>query len=107
VSPTVGAGCAATYKVVSQWQGGFQGEVTVKNAGTASIAGWKVQWTFPNGQSISQLWNGTLSTSGSGVTVTNLSWNGNLAANATSTFGFTGSWNGANGTPSPLTCTAS
>jgi cellulase/cellobiase CelA1 len=55
------------------------------------------------GQSITQLWNGALTTSGSNVTVKNLSYNGSLAANATTTYGFT-----ANGTPSTPTvsCTS-
>ncbi|MFI7708295.1 glycoside hydrolase family 6 protein [Nonomuraea sp. NPDC049480] len=105
-TPTAGpAGCTATYKVTGQWQGGFQGEVSVK-AGSSSISGWKVAWTFPNGQTISHLWNGTVSGSGS-VTVTNVTHNGALAAGASTTFGFTGNWSGQNGTPSPVTCTAS
>ncbi|WP_433436030.1 glycoside hydrolase family 6 protein [Nonomuraea sp. CA-141351] len=107
VTPTTGpSGCAATYKVTSQWQGSFQGEVTVKNTGSSPISGWKVGWTFPNGQTISQLWNGNLSGSGT-VTVTNLNWNGALTAGATTTFGFVASWSSQNGIPSPVTCTAS
>ncbi len=29
-------GCAATYRVVNSWQGGYQAEVTVRNSGTAA-----------------------------------------------------------------------
>ncbi|MEV0970299.1 glycoside hydrolase family 6 protein [Microtetraspora glauca] len=105
-TPPGGASCTATYTVTNQWQGGFQGEVAVKNTGLAAISGWKVTWTYANGQSISQLWNGSPSYSGSNVTVTNLNWNGALAANAATTFGFTGNWSGTNGVPS-VTCTAS
>ncbi|MBW4702033.1 cellulose binding domain-containing protein [Micromonospora sp. NPDC048894] len=54
------------------------------------------------GATISQLWNGTLSTSGSSVTVRNAAHNGSLAANASTTFGFL--VNGAPATP-PLTVT--
>ncbi|MFC4014342.1 glycoside hydrolase family 6 protein [Nonomuraea purpurea] len=107
VTPTSGpSGCTATYNVTSQWQGGFQAEVSVKNTGTSPIAGWRVGWTFPNGQTISQLWNGTLSGSGT-VTVTNLNWNGALAAGATTTFGFLANHTGQNGTPPTVSCTAS
>ncbi|MEV4324996.1 cellulase family glycosylhydrolase [Microbispora rosea] len=101
-----GRTCTATYKVANQYPGGFQGEVTV-NAGSSAISGWTVKWAFPNGQSISQLWNGTLSASGSNVTVTNMSYNGTLAAGASTMFGFNGSWSGSNGVPSTVTCTAS
>ena len=84
-----------------QW---FQVTVTVK-AGTSAISKWTVKWTYANGQAITQLWSGNLSTSGSAVTVTNLAYNGTLAAGATTTFGFTGTWTGTNATPT-LTCTA-
>jgi beta-mannanase len=96
--PPAGA-CTATYRTVGSWQGGFQGEVTVR-AATSAINGWTTRWTLASGQTISQLWNGTLSVSGSAVTVKNLSWNGSLAANGTTTFGFL-----ANGTPSTPTLT--
>jgi cellulase/cellobiase CelA1 len=72
-------------------------------AGSAAINGWTVRWTLASGQSIAQLWNGTLSVSGSAVTVKNLSYNGTLASRASTQFGFTGS--GGNSTPA-LTCTS-
>ncbi|RVX47691.1 GDSL-like lipase/acylhydrolase family protein [Nonomuraea polychroma] len=103
VTPTGGGGCTATYKNAGQWQGGFQGEVTVKNTGTTPMNGWTVRWTFANGQQISQIWNGTLSASGADVTVRNVNWNGSLAPGATATFGFLASWNGTNTAPTP-TC---
>ncbi|MEV4820524.1 cellulose binding domain-containing protein [Micromonospora sp. NPDC049274] len=98
--PPSGAACTATYRTVNSWSGGFQGEVTVA-AGTAAINGWTVRWELNNGQSISQLWGGTLSTSGSTATVRNVSYNGSLAAGATTSFGFLGS--GTPATTSP-TC---
>ncbi|MCX5069447.1 cellulose binding domain-containing protein [Micromonospora lupini] len=85
--PPSGATCTATYRTVNSWSGGFQGEVTV-TAGAAALNGWTVRWESNNGQSISQVWNGTLSTSGSTATVRNVSYNGSLAAGATTTFGF-------------------
>ncbi len=98
-------GCTATYTVVRDWQGAFQGEVTVKNEGTSAINGWTVAWRFPNGQTISQLWSGTHTQTGADVSVKNLSWNGTLAPNASTSFGFTGTQNGTNGVPVPVTCT--
>ncbi len=91
--------------MTNQWPGGFQAEVTVK-AGSAAIPDWTVKWTFANGQTITQLWSGTLSTSGSAVTVANLAYNGALPASGSTTFGFTGTWNNtANAVPT-LTCTS-
>lgn len=103
-SPSTSAspgGCTATYRTINSWPGGFQGEVTV-TAGNSPITGWAAQWTLGSGQSISQVWNGTLSSSGSTVSVRNVSYNGTLAARASTTFGFL-----ANGSPSnpPISCT--
>ncbi|OPG01547.1 hypothetical protein B1L11_44285 [Microbispora sp. GKU 823] len=72
-------------------------------AGSAPVNGWTVKWTLSNGQTISQVWNGTLSTTGSAVSVSNASYNGSLQPSASTTFGFL-----AGGTPSApsLTCTA-
>jgi poly(3-hydroxybutyrate) depolymerase len=101
-TPAPGGACSASYRTVNSWPGGFQGEVTVR-AGTSAINGWTVSWTLGGGQSITQLWSGTLTTSGSSVTVRNASYNGAVPASGSTTFGFT-----ANGTPSSPapTCTS-
>jgi endo-1,4-beta-xylanase len=105
-TPPAGAGsCSATYSVTGQWQGGFQAAVTV-TAGSSAISSWTVTWQFANGQAVTQAWNATITSSGSGVTARNVSYNGALGAAASTQFGFLGSWNGTNGTPS-LTCSAS
>ncbi|NLU78290.1 cellulase family glycosylhydrolase [Micromonospora sp. HNM0581] len=101
---TGNAGCSATYRVVSSWQGGYQAEVTVANTGPAAITGWTVSWTAPTGTTVSSLWNGRLTTSGSTVTVRNEPYNGQLAAGTSTTFGLTGT---GSGTPTNITCTAS
>jgi predicted carbohydrate-binding protein with CBM5 and CBM33 domain len=90
--PNPGTGsCAATYRTVSSWSGGFQGEVSVRNSGTAAIPGWSVGLTLASGQSISNLWNGTLSGTAPNHTVRNANYNGALNANAATTFGFVAS----------------
>jgi chitin-binding protein len=102
--PTGSAGCSASYQVTSSWSGNFQGNINV-TAGSAAIRSWKVNWTFSNGESISQIWNGTLSASGANISVTNVSYNGALAAGGTTSFGFL-----ASGTPGAsvtgLSCTS-
>ncbi|MFC4110899.1 cellulose binding domain-containing protein, partial [Micromonospora zhanjiangensis] len=102
--PPGGGACTATYELAGQWQGGFQATVTV-TAGSAAISGWTVTWTWANGQTISQSWNATVSTSGSTVTARNVSYNGALGAGASTQFGFLGSVNGTNTTPT-LRCAA-
>ena len=102
-TPPQSGGCTATSAVAGSWSGGFQATVTVTAGGTA-INGWKVVWTFANGEQISQLWSATYAVSGSTVTAQNVGWNGALAANAATSFGYT-----ASGTPAPVavTCTSS
>ncbi|NJC85688.1 lytic polysaccharide monooxygenase auxiliary activity family 9 protein [Planosporangium mesophilum] len=103
--PSGGSGCTASYTVGSSWNGGFSANVTVRNSGASAINGWTVKWTFPGTQTVSQLWNGSYSQSGSQVTVKNASYNGSVGGNATTTFGFNGS--GASSTSvNNLTCTS-
>ena len=72
-------------------------------AGGSAITGWTVRWTLGGGQSIGQVWNGRLTTSGTAVTVANETYNGALAASAATTFGLL-----ATGTPTTptLPCTS-
>ena len=91
--------CMVTYAVSGQWQGGFQGTVTIKNLGTTAINGWTLTWSFANGQQITQLWNGTVTQSGATVTVANAAWNGTIASNATANVGFLANWTGSNTVP--------
>jgi endoglucanase len=96
--------CSATYRIDSQWNNGFGATVTVR-AGTSAINGWTVRWTFANGQTISQIWNGLDTPNGASHAVRNVSHNGSLGAGASTTFGFNGTWSGANSVPT-LTCTS-
>jgi len=77
--------------------------VTVTHTGGTPITGWTVSFTFANGQTITQVWNGTLQQSGAAVTVRNLSWNGTLGTGATASFGFLANWTGSNTVPA-TTC---
>ncbi|AGL16788.1 cellulose binding domain-containing protein [Actinoplanes sp. N902-109] len=102
-TPPPGA-CSAGYRITGQWQGGFQAEVTV-TAGATALNGWRVGWTFADGQTVSQIWGGRNTASGSTQTVTNETYNGTLGAGAATTFGFLGTWNGTNSVPA-VTCAA-
>jgi predicted carbohydrate-binding protein with CBM5 and CBM33 domain len=96
-------GCIAMYSIKSTWNGGFQAEVMI-HAEEAAINHWSVSWTWPGTQGVTSLWNGSYTTSGSLVTVTNSAFNGSVAVGGYTTFGFLGT-----GTPPPtvnnLACT--
>ncbi len=101
-SSSAPGGATAVYTVTNSWPGGFQGQVTV-TAGSAPINGWTVTWTFPNGQTITQLWNGSFTQSGATVSVTNAAYNGALAAGTATVVGFTGVATGTNNPPTAIT----
>ncbi len=91
--PPPDGACAATPRVTGSWGGGFQGEVTVANTSTSALTGWTVRLPLPNGHTVSQIWGGTASGSGT-VTVKNVDYNGSLAAGTSTTFGFIASGTG-------------
>ena len=62
ISARAAAGCGVTYTVSSQWPGGFGANVNVNNLGDP-VSGWRLTWSFAAGQTITQLWNGTVSQS--------------------------------------------
>jgi cellulase/cellobiase CelA1 len=95
------------YTVTNQWPGGFGANVTFTNTGSTAINGWNLTWTFPNGQTITQLWNGNYTQSGGTVSVTNASYNGTIAPGGSTNFGFNGSWNGSNSSPTAFTLNGS
>ena len=94
LSAHAAAGCRVKYTVTSQWQGGFGASVDITNLGDP-VTSWQLTWSFTAGQTVTQLWNGTVSQSGSNVTVTNAAWNAALGTGATTNFGFGGTWNNA------------
>ncbi len=104
-TPPSGASCQVVYTLTNQWPGGFSATITLTNTGPTPITGWTLQFSFANGQTITQGWNGAFSQAGHTVTVTNLSYNGSIAPGATlsSPPGFTGSWSGTNSVPTSFT----
>jgi len=78
------------FNLDNTWSGGYQATVMV-HAGTTALTKWTVTWTWPGSQSVTQVWNGTATTSGSMVTVKNANWNGAVKAGDYTTFGMLGS----------------
>jgi hypothetical protein len=86
--------CTVDYAISPQNSSAFGAAITIVNGSTA-ITSWTLTWTFANGQTISSLWNGIETQSGTAVTVKNEPYNGSIAAGGTLTgIGFNGTWNG-------------
>ena len=91
---TSGTACHVVYSITGQWPSGFGATVAIDNTGSTAWSNWTLTWTFANGQTVTQLWNGNVTQSGANVKVTNMSYNGGIAAGSTYTgMGFNGSWN--------------
>jgi hypothetical protein len=96
ITPRAGAqaACSVAYTISSQWGGGFGAAITLNNTGTTAWSNWTLTWSFANGQTVSQLWNGIETQSGANVTVTNESYNGSIPAGGSyNGMGFNGTWN--------------
>jgi len=101
--PSASGSCQVTYRITSQWAGGFQADVTLRNTSTAELNGWKLGWTFSNGQQLTQAWGATYTQTGADVTATNVSWNATLAPAAATTFGLLANSTATNNTPTAFT----
>jgi len=93
-------GCRVDYAVTNQWSDGFGANVTIVNLGDP-ISAWTLTWSFGAGQTVTQLWNGSVAQSGGRVSVTNASYNGAIGTGASTAFGFNASWSASN--PAPTT----
>ena len=95
VTGTSSGACQVVYTISPQNSTSFGAALTINNTSTTAWTSWTLTWTFANGQTISSLWNGVESQSGSAVTVTNQSYNGSVPAGGSVTgVGFNGTWNG-------------
>ncbi len=95
IAPTWAAvACRAEYTITDDWGGGFNAALAITNLGSP-LDQWQVAWEMPDGQLITQLWNGTLVAAGPQVEVANADWNGTVATDGQFDFGFTGSYSGA------------
>lgn len=99
-TPPVTGGCTATYQSINTWPGGFQGELTVRNSGTAAVNPWQVTWTWPSGVTLGSGWNATVTQSGTTVTAAAPGYAPSLAPGASVTIGFTA--NGAAASPASV-----
>ena len=77
--------------------------VNVHGTSGSPLNGWKLGWTFPGDQKITNLWNGTVRQSGAKVSVTSQSYNGSLAPGRSVTVGFTGRYASSDARPAAFT----
>ncbi|MHC3472865.1 GH12 family glycosyl hydrolase domain-containing protein [Streptomyces sp. 7R007] len=87
------AACKVTYGT-NVWQGGFTADVTVANAGSSPVDGWKLAFTLPAGQKVTSAWSAELTPSSGAVTASGLAYNASIAPGGQVSFGFQGTYDG-------------
>jgi Cellulose binding domain len=89
-----------SYATQTSWDTGYTGQYTITNTSSGPLTGWTLGFTLPSGSSVSSLWNGDDTVSGTTVTVKPASWNGTIGAGQSATIGFV-----IDGTGQPSDCT--
>ncbi|MEV5883899.1 cellulose binding domain-containing protein [Streptomyces sp. NPDC052020] len=91
--PGTPAACKVAY-ATNVWTGGFTANVTVTNTGSSVVDGWKLAFTLPSGQRITNSWNASVSPSSGAVTASGSGHTAQIAPGGSQTFGFQGSYSG-------------
>ncbi|MGQ4387303.1 cellulase family glycosylhydrolase [Streptomyces sp. SAS_270] len=102
-SSTPGTACSVGYRVVNEWPGGFQGEIALRNTGTATLNGWTLAFSFANGQTVSNMWGGTPTQTGGTVSVVPAAYTSTITAGGSVTVGFIGAKGATNTAPTAFT----
>ncbi|MFG2459789.1 PHB depolymerase family esterase [Streptomyces sp. NPDC048523] len=108
--PQPGA-CKVT-ATTNAWNTGLTASVTVTNTGTTTVNGWKLAFSLPAGQTITNGWGATYTPSSGAVTATNATYNGTIAPNASVSIGYQANHSGNSAAPGGFTlngatCTSS
>ncbi|KZS71136.1 hypothetical protein A4G29_18500 [Mycobacterium kansasii] len=99
---TGGTGVTATYTPTALWNSGFTANYTITNTGTTPLTNWQLQFDLPTNESVTNLWNGQVSQSGTHYTVTPASYNGTIEPGNSVTVGFQAAQNGSYSPPTHL-----
>ncbi|MCL6590352.1 MAG: cellulose-binding domain-containing protein [Firmicutes bacterium] len=90
------------YRIISDWGSGATIDVKIINNTPMWLDHWTLEWTFPNDQIITNMWNATYTQTGAAVAVTGLnsSSNGAIPPNGgTVNFGFNVTYHSGNEKP--------
>ncbi|MFF9853447.1 cellulase family glycosylhydrolase [Streptomyces litmocidini] len=99
--PSAG-GCAVGYRL-QDWGTGFNADVTIRNTGTQAVKGWRLDFAFPGGQTVTSAWNAKVAQEGNQVHATHESWTETIPAGGSVSFGLSASSTGGNAVPATFT----
>ncbi|HEU5354817.1 MAG TPA: cellulose binding domain-containing protein [Actinocrinis sp.] len=99
-SATGSSGVCKVSDAVSAWNTGLTENITVTNTSSAAVNGWRLSFTLPGGQTVTNAWNATISPSSGAVTATNVSYNAAIPPGGNTSFGFQANHTGNAAAPS-------
>ncbi|GGL86577.1 hypothetical protein GCM10010129_32880 [Streptomyces fumigatiscleroticus] len=102
-TPQPPAGACKVTATTSAWNTGLTASVTITNTGTATVNGWRLGFTLPAGQTITNGWGATYAPASGAVTATNAAYNATLAPNASVTIGYQATHSGNSAAPGSFT----
>jgi poly(hydroxyalkanoate) depolymerase family esterase len=98
-APQPPAGPCKVTVTPSAWNTGLTASVTITNTGATAINGWRLAFTLPAGQTITDGWGATYSPTSGAVTATNVSYNAAIAPGASVGVGYQASHTGNSAVP--------
>jgi len=106
-SPTGAPGACKISDTVGAWNTGLTENITITNTGGSAVNGWRLGFTLPGGQTVTQAWNATVSPAGGAVSATNLSYNAAIPPGGSTSFGFQANHTGNAAPPTAFTLNGS
>ncbi|MEH1014078.1 cellulose binding domain-containing protein [Micromonospora sp. CPCC 206060] len=85
---TFATGLTARYVEQSAWDTGYGGGYVIANSGSATAAGWTLEFDLPDGSTISNSWSAVRTSTGQHHRFSNETWNGSITPGGTVDFGF-------------------
>ncbi|ALV38984.1 PHB depolymerase family esterase [Streptomyces sp. CdTB01] len=102
-TPQPQPGTCKVTATTSAWSTGLTASVTITNTGTTPVDGWRLGFTLPTGQTITNGWGATYAPSSGAVTATNASYDGTIAPNASVSLGYQANHSGNSAAPTAFT----
>ncbi|MEU9469117.1 PHB depolymerase family esterase [Streptomyces avermitilis] len=85
------------------WNTGLTASVMLTNTGTTAVSGWKLGFTLPAGQTVTNGWGATYTQAGAAVTAVNATYNGAIAPGASVGIGYQAGHTGNSAAPTAFT----
>lgn len=85
--PLTQAGVSGTLTVYADWKAGYCATVTLENGSPTPVTGWSAVVSVGS-VTLTTIWNGTYTSSGTSINVNAASYNSNIAVGSSTDFGF-------------------